>query len=124
MSQPQTEAANAIGRCGVIGGRTDELHFDLDIPSSALLATLAAPTHYTGLIQLQDPHPGLTVVRFEGEEHLCGDTRFDIDCLATDATLDLLAWLEQGRGGNHVRAGHRRQQRSRHAVLSEGPSRS
>ncbi|MCD9087191.1 type VI secretion system Vgr family protein [Stenotrophomonas sp. SY1] len=67
----------------------------MDIPSSALLATLAAPTHYDRLIRLHGPHDDLVVERFEGQESVCGDSLLQIDCLSTDAFLDYAAWLEQ-----------------------------
>ncbi|WMJ71446.1 type VI secretion system Vgr family protein [Stenotrophomonas sp. 24(2023)] len=35
------------------------------------------------------------VERFEGEETVCGDNRLQIDCLATDAFLELDPWLEK-----------------------------
>ena len=67
----------------------------MDIPSSSLLASLASLSHRERLIQLQGPEQGLVVERFEGAESVCGDNRLQIDCLATDAFLDLAPWLEQ-----------------------------
>ncbi len=67
----------------------------MDIPRSALLAALATPSHHHRLIQLQGPDDGLVVERFEGEESVCGNPCLQIDCLATDAFLDLQPWLEQ-----------------------------
>ncbi|MBH1479986.1 type VI secretion system tip protein VgrG, partial [Stenotrophomonas maltophilia] len=67
----------------------------MDIPSSALLASLASLSHRERLIQLKGPEEGLVVERFEGTESVCGDNRLQIDCLATDAFLELESWLEQ-----------------------------
>ncbi|TDB27707.1 type VI secretion system tip protein VgrG [Stenotrophomonas sp. ATCM1_4] len=67
----------------------------MDIPSSTLLASLSKLSHRDRLIRLQGISDALVVERFEGEESVCGDTRFQIDCLATDASLDTEAWLEQ-----------------------------
>ncbi|MBN5027178.1 type VI secretion system tip protein VgrG, partial [Stenotrophomonas sp. GD03937] len=67
----------------------------MDIPSSALLASLASLSHRDRLIQLKGPEAGLVVERFEGTEAVCGDNRLQIDCLATDAFLALDPWLEQ-----------------------------
>ncbi|MGE8225072.1 MAG: type VI secretion system Vgr family protein [Stenotrophomonas sp.] len=67
----------------------------MDIRHSALLASLASLSHRNRLIQLQGPHDGLVVERFEGEESVCGDHRLRIDCLSTDAFLDIDPWLEQ-----------------------------
>lgn len=67
----------------------------MDITRSALRALLAAPSHRTRLLQLQGPHDGLVVERFEGEESVCGQSRLQIDCLSTDAFLDIDPWLEQ-----------------------------
>ena len=67
----------------------------MDIPSSALLSSLAEPSHQDRLIRLQGPQDGLVVERFEGEENVCGRTCFQVDCLSTDAYLDTDPWLEQ-----------------------------
>lgn len=67
----------------------------MDIPSSSLLASLASLSHRERLIQLKGPEEGLVVERFEGIESVCGDNRLQIDCLSTDAFLDLEPWLEQ-----------------------------
>ena len=67
----------------------------MDIPRSAMLASLAGLSHHHRLIQLQGPHDGLVVERFEGEESVCGELRLQIDCLSTDAFLDIDPWLEQ-----------------------------
>ncbi|MGH8052859.1 MAG: type VI secretion system Vgr family protein [Stenotrophomonas sp.] len=67
----------------------------MDIPRSAMLASLAALSHHHRLIQLHGPHDGLIVERFEGEESVCGEPRFQIDCLSVDALLDIDPWLEQ-----------------------------
>ena len=65
---------------------------DMDITNSPLLAE---PTHLHRLIQLQGLHDGLVVERFEGLESVCGEDRLQIDCLCTDAFLDIDPWLEQ-----------------------------
>ncbi|WP_269792304.1 type VI secretion system Vgr family protein [Stenotrophomonas sp. Iso1] len=67
----------------------------MDIPRSAMLASLADLSHHHRLIQLHGPHEGLVVERFEGEESVCGEPRLQIDCLSTDAFLDIEPWLEQ-----------------------------
>ncbi|WP_449467858.1 type VI secretion system Vgr family protein [Stenotrophomonas humi] len=67
----------------------------MDIPRSAMLASLAGLSHHHRLIQLQGPHDALVVERFEGEESVCGELRLQIDCLSTDAFLDIDPWLEQ-----------------------------
>ena len=67
----------------------------MDIPSSSLLALLAAPAHHARQIQLDGPEPALVVERFQGEETVCGDTFMQIDCLSTNAFHDPEAWLEQ-----------------------------
>lgn len=67
----------------------------MDIRHSALVASLASLSHRNRLIQLQGPHDGLVVERFEGQESVCGDHRLRIDCLSTDAFLDIDPWLEQ-----------------------------
>ncbi|KAF1016743.1 MAG: hypothetical protein GAK31_00001 [Stenotrophomonas maltophilia] len=61
----------------------------MDVPSSSPLASLASLSHRERLIQLTGPQDGLVVERFEGEETVCGQTRLQIDCLATDAFLEL-----------------------------------
>ena len=55
----------------------------MDIRHSAMLASLAALSHRNRMIQLQGPHDGLVVERFEGQEGVCGDHRLQIDCLST-----------------------------------------
>ncbi|MEN5206957.1 type VI secretion system Vgr family protein [Stenotrophomonas terrae] len=67
----------------------------MDIRHSALLASLASLSHHNRLVQLQGPHDGLVVERFEGQESICGGLRLQIDCLSTDAFLDVDPWLEQ-----------------------------
>ncbi len=67
----------------------------MDIRHSALLASLASLSHHNRLIQLQAPHDSLVVERFEGQESVCGASRLQIDCLSTDAFLDVDPWLEQ-----------------------------
>ncbi|MHC1678736.1 type VI secretion system Vgr family protein [Stenotrophomonas maltophilia] len=67
----------------------------MDISRSTLLASLASLSHRDRLIQLKGPDEGLVVERFEGTEAVCGDNRLQIDCLATDAFLELEPWLEQ-----------------------------
>lgn len=67
----------------------------MDIRRSAMLASLASLSHHNRLIQLQGPHDGLVVERFEGLESVCGEHRLQIDCLSTDAFLDVDPWLEQ-----------------------------
>ncbi|WP_411851232.1 type VI secretion system Vgr family protein [Stenotrophomonas sp. LGBM10] len=67
----------------------------MDVSRSSLLATLGAPSQQARLIQLLGPASGLVVERFEGQEAVCGSTRFEIDCLSTDAFLDMAPWLEQ-----------------------------
>ncbi len=61
----------------------------MDIRHSAPLASLAALSHHNRLIQLQGLHDGLVVERFEGLESVCGEDRLQIDCLCTDAFLDI-----------------------------------
>src|SRR3546814_14946259 len=74
----------------------DGTHMDMDVQSlaataSRLLATLSQDTR---LIDISTPDiagwlpDALVVERFEGFESVCGDFRFDIDCLATSAFLD------------------------------------
>ncbi|WP_313422615.1 type VI secretion system Vgr family protein [Stenotrophomonas rhizophila] len=67
----------------------------MDVSPAQLLASLGAPSQQARLIQLQGPALGLVVERFEGQESVCGSTRFEIDCLSTDAFLDMDPWLEQ-----------------------------
>lgn len=67
----------------------------MDISGTAAVAALAAPSQQARLIQLQGPAPDLVVERFEGQESVCGSSRFEIDCLSTDAFLDMDPWLEQ-----------------------------
>ena len=66
----------------------------MDIRHSALLASLASLSHHNRLIQLQAPHDSLVVERFEGQESVCGASCLQIDCLSTDAFLDVDPWLE------------------------------
>ncbi|MDY0957058.1 type VI secretion system tip protein VgrG, partial [Stenotrophomonas rhizophila] len=67
----------------------------MDVSPAQLLASLGAPSQQARLIQLQGPAPDLVVERFEGQESVCGSSRFEIDCLSTDAFLDMDPWLEQ-----------------------------
>jgi type VI secretion system secreted protein VgrG len=67
----------------------------MDIQSSTHLASLSRLSHHDRLIRLQGLPDALVVERFEGEESVCGRTRFLIDCLATDASLETDPWLEQ-----------------------------
>ncbi|KRG48707.1 hypothetical protein ARC23_02445 [Stenotrophomonas beteli] len=47
------------------------------------------------MLRLQGLQEAWVVERFEGIESVCGDNRLQIDCLSTDAFLDLEPWLEQ-----------------------------
>lgn len=67
----------------------------MDISSGPLLTSLATVSHRDRLIRLQGADAGLVVERFEGEETVCGQNVFHIDCLSTDAQLDTDQWLEQ-----------------------------
>lgn len=58
----------------------------MDISRSAALAALASPSQQARLIQLLGPAPDLVVERFDGQEAVCGSTRFEIDCLSAGNT--------------------------------------
>ncbi|HEL2978349.1 TPA: type VI secretion system tip protein VgrG, partial [Stenotrophomonas maltophilia] len=66
-----------------------------DAAVAALLRVITLDALQPRLLRLQGLHEAWVVERFEGIESVCGDNRLQIDCLATDAFLDLEPWLEQ-----------------------------
>ncbi|WP_216822048.1 type VI secretion system Vgr family protein [Stenotrophomonas sp. ZAC14A_NAIMI4_1] len=61
----------------------------------ALARAIALSSRHPRQLTLHGLHEAWVVERFEGTESVCGDNRLQIDCLATDAFLDLAPWLEQ-----------------------------
>ncbi|HDS1106995.1 TPA: type VI secretion system tip protein VgrG, partial [Stenotrophomonas maltophilia] len=62
---------------------------------AALLRAITLDARQPRQLRLLGLHEAWVVERFEGTEAVCGDNRLQIDCLATDAFLDLDPWLEQ-----------------------------
>jgi len=67
----------------------------MDISGTAGLAVLAAPSQQARLIQLQALPQAWSWSVSRARNPVCGGNRFEIDCLSTDAFLDMDPWLEQ-----------------------------
>ncbi|MBS4802902.1 MAG: hypothetical protein KH046_18970, partial [Stenotrophomonas maltophilia] len=61
----------------------------MDAAGVALVRAITLDARQPRLLRLQGLHETWVVERFEGTESVCGDNRLQIDCLATDAFLEL-----------------------------------